>query len=159
EADKILPWPPTNFVAVAERVSAGRSLKLIERSLSDQRPAFLIEESWRSDNEIFDVVRRPHPVCDILPWRLSGGRLPLAARHGHPRPIACAAPRGPTMIDGTRWGGYLVEPVTGMMRTGASPDEIIASTAERTGIDPAHFGTIEAALTYYPSPGGIDEVV
>jgi hypothetical protein len=104
-------------------------------------------------------VRRPQPVCDLLPWRMSDGRLRVVARHGYPRPITCAVPRGPVMIDGSRWGGYLIEPVTGMVPSDASLKQIAATMTERVGIESTKVRKIEAALTYYPSPGGIDEVV
>ena len=158
-----LGWPPTNFVAVTERVAKGGSVRLIERRIAQTPPSFLVQETWKSDSEssqeVFDLVRRPEPVCDLLSWRMSEGRLRVVARHGYPRPITCAVPRGPAMIDGGRWGGYLIEPVTGMVPSDASPRQIAALLTERVGIEPDKIGKVEQALTYYPSPGGIDEVV
>ena len=87
------------------------------------------------------------------------GRLRVIARHGYPRPITCAVPRGPAMIDGSRWGGYLIEPVAGMVAAKAAPEAVAALLAERVGIARDAIGTPEPGLTYYPSPGGIDEVV
>jgi SAM-dependent methyltransferase len=159
EAGKQLDWPPTNFVAVTERVPAGASLRLVERRIAPTLPSFLALETWKSADETFDLVRRPQPVCDLLPWRMSEGRLRVLAHHGYPRPITCAVPRGPVMIDGSRWGGYLIEPVTGMVASDASLKEIAAAMTERVGIESAKVTKIEEALTYYPSPGGIDEVV
>jgi hypothetical protein len=83
----------------------------------------------------------------------------VAARHGYPRPITCAVPRGPVMLDGSRWGGYLLEPLTGMVPSDAAPETIGRIVAERAMIAPQNLGKVETGLTYYPSPGGIDEVV
>jgi hypothetical protein len=56
------------------------------------------------------------------------------------------------MIDGSHWGGYLIEPVAGIVPSDASLKEIAAATTERVGIASAKVGKIERALTYYPSP-------
>src|SRR5262249_30338540 len=107
----------------------------------------------------WDLVRRPHPVCDLVTWRLAGNRLRIVARSGYPRPITCAVPRGPAMIDGNRWGGYLIEPVTGMVPRDAAADTVAAPLMERAGIAHDAIVAVAGGLTYYPSPGGIDEVV
>ena len=83
----------------------------------------------------------------------------MAARYGYPRPITCAVPRGPTMIDGSKWGGYLIEPLTGMVPQDAAPEAIGKIVADRAMIAAETLGNVDAGLTYYPSPGGIDEVV
>jgi SAM-dependent methyltransferase len=158
-----LGWPPTNFVAVTQRVQNGASVRLGERRTAPSKPSFLVMESMRDTSlaaaPVYDLIRRPNPVCDFIPWRLDKGRLRITARHGYPRPITCAVPRGPTMIDGSRWGGYLVEPLTGMVPDHAAPADIAAILGERAGIDASMLGALTPALTYYPSPGGIDEIV
>jgi hypothetical protein len=108
---------------------------------------------------VYDLVKRPNPVCDLIPWRLEKDRLRVVARHGYPRPITCAVPRGPTMIDGSKWGGYLIEPLTGMVPPDATAEAIGAILGERAAIAAEALGGVEPGLTYYPSPGGIDEVV
>jgi hypothetical protein len=87
------------------------------------------------------------------------GRLRVTARYGYPRPITCAVPRGPAMIDGSKWGGYLVEPLTGMVPDHAAPADIATILSERADIDASALGALAPGLTYYPSPGGIDEIV
>jgi len=163
ENGRDLGWPATNFVAVAQRVAPGSSLKLIERRPSDRPPSFLGVQSMKDEPgagaSAYDLISRPYPVCDLLPWRLADGRLRVAARHGYPRPITRAVPRGPTMIDGSRWGGYLIEPITGMVPPDAPADTIAATLMERAGIARDAVIGIEAGVSYYPSPGGIDEIV
>lgn len=159
ESGKALAWPPTNFVAVTERVPEGASLRLVERRVAAAAPSFLLQECWSAADEVFDLVRSPQPVCDLVPWRIADGRLRVVARHGYPRPITCAVPRGPAMIDGSRWGGYLIEPVTGMVPPDSSREQIAAAMTQRAGIASTDVRNVEDALTYYPSPGGIDEVV
>jgi SAM-dependent methyltransferase len=160
EGGQDLGWPATNFVAVTQRVRNGASLRLTERRSSEAAPSFLIVDSLKEEaGSVYDLIKRPHPVCDILPWRLADGGLWIAARHGYPRPITRAVPRGPTMIDGSRWGGYLIEPVTGMVDRDAADDAVAAVLMERAGIPQDAIVGIDAGLSYYPSPGGIDEVV
>lgn len=158
-----LGWPPTNFVAVTQRVSKGSSVRLGERRMSQSRPSFLTMAAMRNtastNGEVYDLAKRPNPVCDLIPWRHEGERLRVAARHGYPRPITCAVPRGPAMIDGSKWGGYLIEPLTGMVPQTAAPGAISKIVAERAMLAASNLGKVETGLTYYPSPGGIDEVV
>src|SRR5262245_20481157 len=147
-----LGWPATNFVAVAQRVRPGASLKLVERRPSDQAASFLILETMRDTSRegspTYDLVRRPSPVCDLVPWRLADGRLRVAARTGYPRPITRAVPRGPSMIDGTHWGGYLVEPITGMVPRDAPVETVTAALVEKDGIAPRAITEILPALSY-----------
>jgi SAM-dependent methyltransferase len=160
EGGRDLGWPATNFVAVTQRVHKGASLRLAERRPSEAPPSFLIVGSLREEaGAVYDLIKRPHPVCDLVPWRLADGRLRVAARHGYPRPITRAVPRGPAMIDGSWWGGYLIEPVTGMVDRDAADDAVAAALMERAGIPEDAIVAIDAGLSYYPSPGGIDEVV
>jgi SAM-dependent methyltransferase len=156
-----LGWPATNFVAVTQRVRSGASLRLTERRPSEAPPSFLLVDTLRDEagGLVYDLIKRPHPVCDLIPWRLADGRLRIAARHSYPRPITRAVPRGPTMIDGSRWGGYLIEPVTGMVDRNAANDAVAAVLMERAGIPEDAIVAIDPGLSYYPSPGGIDEVV
>jgi SAM-dependent methyltransferase len=158
-----LGWPPTNYVVVTQRVTKGASVRLGERRASQSRPSFLAMTAMRdtrsASGPTYDLVRRPRPVCDLILWRREHDRLRVTARHGYPRPITCAVPRGPTMIDGSKWGGYLIEPLTGMVPQGAAPEAIGRIVADRAMIAAETLGEVETGLTYYPSPGGIDEVV
>ncbi|HEX6842928.1 MAG TPA: class I SAM-dependent methyltransferase [Stellaceae bacterium] len=157
-----LGWPPTNFVAVAQRVKAGSSVQLVERRPADHPPTFLALETMAgndSDAPAYDLVRRPSPVADLLPWRIADGRLRVVARHGYPRPITRAVPRGPALLEGSRWGGYLIEPVTGMVPCDAGIETVAAKLMERAGIAADAVANVATGLRYYPSPGGIDEVV
>jgi SAM-dependent methyltransferase len=158
EAARELGWPATNFIAVAQRVSAGASMRLVERRPSDHAPSFLTLAAMKGES-VFDLVKRPNPVCDLLPWRRQDLRLRVVARHGYPRPITCAVARGPAMIDGAAWGGYLIEPLAGMVARDAPAAAIAAELAERAGITRAAVGPTAPGLSYYPSPGGIDEIV
>ena len=163
ESGNQLGWPPTNFVAVAQRVTKGSSVRLVERRASQSHPSFLTMAAMRNTSsasgQVYDLVKRPNPVCDLIPWRREKERLRVTARYGYPRPITCAVPRGPTMIDGSKWGGYLIEPLTGMVPRGAAPEEIGKIVADRAMIAAEALGNVDAGLTYYPSSGGIDEVV
>jgi len=131
ESGNQLGWPPTNFVAVAQRVTEGAGVRLCERRASRSHPSFLTMAAMRdtssASGQVYDLVKRPNPVCDLIPWRRERQRLRVAARHGYPRPITCAVPRGPTMIDGSKWGGHLIEPLTAMVPR----DHVVAVGAGR----------------------------
>jgi SAM-dependent methyltransferase len=163
ESGGTLGWPATNFVAVAQRVRPSGSLRLVERGVSEQPPSFLEFETMRDgtakDGSLWDLVRRPNPVCDLVPWRYADGRVRIVARHGYPRPITRAVPRGPTMIDGSRWGGYLIEPITGMVPHDAPAETAAATLLDRAGFARDAVRQVDSGLSYYPSPGGIDEIV
>ena len=163
EQGRRLPWPATNFVAMAQRVRSGGGVRLIERRAAEKAPSFLqltaMRDTSASGTQTFDLVRRPEPVCDLLVWRIAEGRLRLAARHGYPRPITCAVPRGPSMLEGARWGGYLIEPITAMVPRDATAETIAEIVLNRAVISRKQIVRIDPGLTYYPSPGGIDEIV
>ncbi len=163
EQGRQLPWPATNFVAMAQHVRSGGGVRLIERRAADKAPSFLrlaaMRDTSAAGTRIFDLVQRPEPVCDLLPWRIVEGRLRLAARHGYPRPITCAVPRGPSMIDGAQWGGYLIEPITAMVARDAPVETVAEIVLDRAGIARERIARIDPGLSYYPSPGGIDEIV
>jgi hypothetical protein len=63
------------------------------------------------------------------------------------------------MIDGSRWGGYLIEPITGMVPRNAPAETAAATLLDRAGFARDAVRQVDSGLSYYPSPGGIDEIV
>ncbi|MCB9946495.1 MAG: hypothetical protein H6842_01555 [Rhodospirillaceae bacterium] len=156
-----LPWPATNFVAAAQRVPARASLRLSEKRPSTVAPAYLALEAAvdTTTGHVFDLVRRPGPVTDLLPWHLdNAGRLRVVARYGYPRPIINAVPRATPDLEGDRRSGHVVEPISVAAPDSSAPDPE-ATLLARAGLPGDCIRDLSPGLTYYPSPGGIDEQV
>lgn len=107
-----LPFPPTNFIIAAEKISARAGIRLSEKSFtSTVQPQFLRVRATRDlkTNEIFDLVERPGSAIDLLPYFIRGGRTYVLAKQGYPRPIATI--NEGSQLTGIRPRGYIVEPL------------------------------------------------
>lgn len=156
-----LPWPATNFIAAAQRVPPRASLRLSEKRPSAQPPAYLVLDGAvdTTTGQVFDLVRRPGPVTDLLPWRLdAAGRLRVVARYGYPRPVINAVPRATPDLEGDRRSGHVVEPIS-VASAGSQAADPHAALVARAGLGADSVLGLAPGLTYYPSPGGIDEKV
>lgn len=156
-----LAFPPTNLLVVGRKVAAGQGTRL--RLAAAQRiakPGFLRLQAWSgSDGSAFDLVERPGRTLDLLPWFRRDGQVLVLARQGFPRPIVVADAGRPD-LDGTRWSGYLTEPVAAITDPGQGLGEAVERILEqRAGIAPGRIRGIAAADRYATSPGGIDEIV
>ena len=151
--EKPLPYPPTNYLIVGEKVRRGQgigfSLRVAEPSREavagggaavDSAPRFLrlSRSRHRETGRCFELIERPHPVVDLLPFFEQQGRLFVLGRQGYPRPLVHAAQRqagarvdgkgGMTQVadwpwaspnlDGASVAGYLTEPLTAMVHSG-----------------------------------------
>lgn len=154
-------FPPTNYVIAGEKVEAsGTQLKAI-RALPIAENSFLKIQSYQQDDTliVYDIAQRPNPVIDVLPYFTdSDGTLKVVAKHGYPRPIASVTPPD-QIIDGKWHSGYMTESITAMVSEKNTPSTIKATVEKRTGISTDHLNDIKHTLTFYPSPGGIDEKV
>ncbi len=161
EMDRPLPWPATNFVAAAQRVPRRASLRLTEKRPAAASPSYLKLTAAvdTMTGQVFDLVQRPGPVTDLLPWRISDdGRLRIVARHGYPRPIVNAVPRGTPNLEADHRSGHVVEPISVASPVTEGP-EMDMALAARAGLERQCVDAVTDGLTYYPSPGGIDEQV
>lgn len=158
EDDVLLPFPPTNYVIVGEKTSAG--VRLRERSSQrDPTPRYLEQRSSVGFGLHFDLVRRPLPVIDVLPWFECEGELFVVCRQGFPRPIV-SSPHAAPRLDSAHVSGYINEPIVAVV----SPEtearlSIEATLEERAGAPSSAVKRIEGGLSYFPSPGGTDEIV
>jgi SAM-dependent methyltransferase len=148
-------FPPTNYLIAAEKVlNKGTSIHLV-RHLPESKKPFLEYASYidSTNGKIFDVVKRPQQVADFVPYFISDGRLQVLAKHGYPRPLANIETDSP-IIDQKHFGGYITEGISASLN---HPLEKLLT--ERTGLKPESIGHRSQALTYYTSPGGIEEQV
>lgn len=153
-------FPPTNYLIAAERVPPGEGVRFVEGPA--QAPlGFLTLDHYRNrkTGRVMDLVRRPHPTVDILPWFLADGDVLVLARMGYPRPILQGNGRGSTPIDGARAVGYVTEPLS-MMQVGDPFGTTVEAALEaRAGVTPERIRAFRPGSVYYPSPGGLQEEV
>jgi SAM-dependent methyltransferase len=152
-----LDWPATNYVIVGEKVHAGEGVQLREAGEAP-RLGFLEMTHWRraGTGEVRDLVRRPNTTFDVLPWFEAWGDVFVLGRMSYPRPILAS---GAASLDGARAPTYVTEPLTvlqGDKPLGQTVEEALVSIAR---IEPHAIVAFQAAGTYYPSPGGVQEEV
>lgn len=160
-AGKPLPYPPTNYLIVGEKVAPRHGVRFSVRTEPLHQPSFLRLHSLRHTRtgQIFQLAERPNPVCDLIPWFRAAGRVVLLAKHGFPRPLATTLLDSPS-LDCALVAGYLTETITAQTSDAeASLDAVTALLAERAGLPPESIARVEAGLRYYTSPGGLSEHV
>ena len=147
-------FPPTNYIIAGEKVKQGKEIRLI-RHLPQTEKTFLQYSYYKNKetNQIYDVVERPNEVEDIIPFFLEGNSLTVMAKHGYPRPLA-NVDTGSPVPDGKKYSGYIPEGLT-ISKNNTLENEL----SERFGIMSNEYSSTEQALTYYTSPGGINERV
>lgn len=159
--------PPTNNFIVAQKVQDKQSLMLEERRPS-QAPATELEVVLVRDKKsgsVQELARRPDERCDIVPYRRTrDGRLVIYVRSGYPRPIVNAVYRGNSNLDGKRWSGHLVEPIT-MNTSGLTgdvemnKDKIVEFADLYAGLKVTRKETLVTGAPWYPAPDRIDEAI
>jgi cyclopropane fatty-acyl-phospholipid synthase-like methyltransferase len=158
EQGAALPYPPTNFIAVVEKVTDGQSLSFGESAIAKGQKGFLKLQAWqKKDGGIpYEMAVRKGRVTDCFPYCLGrDGRIFISAKQGYPRPLMNIVPRGSANLDGKKWSGHALEPIAVVTEDGG----FMKLLTERTGLADGDFGTPATALRYYPSSGMMDEIV
>lgn len=152
--DNILGFPPTNYLIAGEKISGGKHISLV-RHLPLADHSFLEYSSYRHKDtgEVYDLASRPNEVIDILPYFKEGERVIVLAKHGYPRPLAALTTSSPN-IDNKRYSGYITEAISA-----SKTSDISSILSQRFGIKPNQYSNLTPSLSYYTSPGGIDEKV
>lgn len=156
-----LPFPPTNYLIVGEKVDASEGVELYEsRSEALATPKFLKLSAHRhkETGEVWELVERPHQTIDILPWVDDDGQILVLAKKDFPRPLvnACAEQ---TRIAGASLSGYLTEPISAIVDGPPSQDAVLRVLRERANLAEADVIAIGEPHSYYTSPGGVNELV
>jgi SAM-dependent methyltransferase len=159
--------PATNHFIVAQKVGDRQSLVLEERRPS-QQPAGELQILMVRDKKsgaVHEIVKRAGEYCDIVPWRKTAdGRIVVYVRGGYPRPIVNAVLRGSNNLDGKKWSGHLVEPVT-MDTSDMTADidtnrkMIFGHLETYAGLKPKDNDSWYVGETYFPAPDRIDEAI
>ncbi len=157
-----LPFPPTNYLIVGEKVRAGSGVELSEReSRTISAPAFLSLKGYRhkETGRVMELVERPHQTIDVLPWFESAGQLFVVAKKDFPRPIINASPDRPR-LDSAHHSGYVTEPISAIVAPGGDEEkEARRVLRERAGFDVEDIIGVGERFSYFTSPGGVDELV
>lgn len=162
-----LGTPATNYFIVAQKVADKQSLVLEERRPS-QKPVGDLQIMIVRDKKtgaLHELVKRPGEYCDIVPYRITpDNRLVIYVRSGYPRPIVNAVSRGSHNLDGKKWSGHLIEPIT--MDTVNMTDDVEENRKMIFGYVDS-YASLRAKSdeswyvgdTYFPSPDRIDEAI
>ena len=159
--DEPLPFPPTNYLIVGEKVAADEGVELCEsRNEVLAAPKFLKLSAYRhrETNEVFELVERPHQTIDILPWIDDDGQILVLAKKDFPRPLvnACA---DQVRLAGASLSGYITEPISAIVEGPPSREAVIEILRERANLTEVDVISMGKPHSYYTSPGAINELV
>lgn len=155
-----LDFPPTNYLVVGEKVPAGEGVRF-EEAGAHEPLGFLVMEHFTNANtaRVMDLVCRPHPTIDVIPWFRVDDDVQVLARRSYPRPILQSDSRGTPRIDGARPIDYVTEPLTLLQGDAPLGESVEQALARFAGITSPQIRGMRAGSVYYPSPGGIREEV
>lgn len=156
-----LPFPPTNYLIVGEKVPPGAGVELREEHREPlATPRFLSLSAWRhEDGRVWELVERPGRTLDVLPWFRQDGQVFVLAKKGFPRPIVNACADHPN-LGGATLSGYITEPLAAITHAGEAPDKSIARILEERAALPADsIRALSEPAHYFTSPGGVSERV
>ncbi|HEU4509244.1 MAG TPA: class I SAM-dependent methyltransferase [Pyrinomonadaceae bacterium] len=156
-----LPYPPTNYLIVGEKVGPDEGVELYEaRSTVLATPKFLSVSAYRhkQTNEISELVERPHQTIDILPWIEDEGQILVLAKKDFPRPIVNACADQPR-LDAASLSGYITEPISAIVAGLSFKDAVSHILHERAKLAETDLVSISEPYRYYTSPGAINELV
>ncbi|MDC0679784.1 class I SAM-dependent methyltransferase [Sorangium atrum] len=155
-----LPYPPTNYLIVGEKVKAGQGVAFrLAPAESSQQFLRIEHHQDRATGQVFDLAARPHPTLDIVPFFFAGETAYVLARTSYPRPIARACREETPPLDGSGPADYLAEPIA-VVQTEFPVGHTVEHALERAaGVRAAAIQRMIPGTTYYPSPGGILEEV
>lgn len=157
-----LPFPPTNYLIVGEKVAAGGGVQIVEhdsRVLDSPRFLKLRGYRHRETGYIYELAERPNETIDVLPWYEVNGQTFVLAKKDFPRPIVNALPEQPS-LNRSRLSGYITEPISALIPPSADHDQAVRDVLrERAAVQPDEIVYMDAPSVYYTSPGGINERV
>ena len=159
--DQALPFPPTNYLIVGEKVGSGEGVELFEAGSEVlAAPKFLAISAHRHKDtgHVFELVERPHQTVDILPWMEDEGQILILAKKDFPRPIVNACVDQPRLA-GSSLSGYISEPISAIVEGEADEAVIAEVLRERTGLAEKDLLSIGEPHLYYTSPGAVNELV
>lgn len=160
EQGRPLEPPATNYIIVGERVPPGEGVTL-EQSTVEPSLGYLRMEHFAhaQSGRVMDVVCRPHPTVDIVPWFEQEGDLFVLARGSYPRPILGVDGQDSRSLDGSRGAGYVTEPLIALQTEQPMGTTVEQALRTDAGIASENIHHVVQVGPYCPSPGGIQELV
>lgn len=167
EDGKLMRNPATNYFIVAQKTSGKKSI-LIEEKRPSQKPAgdlSIITVQDKASGRIHEIVKPNETICDIIPFRITpDNRMIVFVNSGYPRPVINVVPRGNSNLDGKKWSGHLIEPIS--MATGKFTNSvefnrkiIFEYIKNNLGLIPKSENAWYVGDTYFPAPDQIDEAI
>lgn len=152
-----LDYPPTNYLIAGEKVGPGEGVRFVERAAAPVGFLSLDHYRHRATRRVMDLVRRPHPTIDVVPWFTSAGELFVLARKSYPRPIAGAGDT-PT-LNGSTPPRYVTEPLNVLQQEAPYGSTVVESIERGAALPADRVRRLQEGCIYYPSPGGVEEQV
>ncbi len=160
-------YPSTNHFIITQKVADKQSLLLEERRPSPaplgDLQVMVVRD--KKSGTVHELVKRPGEYCDVIPYRITpDNRLMIYVRSGYPRPIINAGLHGRHNLDGKRWSGHLIEPIS--MATVSMSDDvednrkmIFDYVRSYAGLRAKNDENWFVGETYFPAPDQIDEAI
>lgn len=160
-----LGYPPTSFIAVLQNVGKRKSLAVEERRHAKAKSNTLQISAMRNEKngQIVDTVSRHMDLVNFLPYRISGkGKVRLYLHEGLPRGIVNAVRRNGSNLDGKRWSGHMIEPISIDSDTVKNAEEgsfkdVLRFSHNYAGLKPSIGSQLEKGPGFFPDPHHIDE--
>ncbi len=154
---KEMIFSPYEYIVIAQRIpdDAPAIIKERRHSLSEKSDLKLESVQDKNSGETFAQVKLKQTYDDILPWRFSSHkRLKVCVKVDVHRPLINALPRKTPNLDGKRWSGFTIEPLTVPSDIWEDRAQSIAKAlselSDNLSID--DIGTIRRETQYYPDP-------
>ncbi len=159
--------PPTSFIAVAQKMGEGRSLRLGERRPSNKHNNKVRITAMRNvrDGRMVDVATRDVSCTSVIPYRIDeNGELKIYVHDGSPRGIVNTVQRSGKNLDEKFWSGHMVEAIRVDTEVVSSvPDEDVKSVVKFAraclGMKPFNNALLEKGPGFYPAPDFIMDYV
>jgi SAM-dependent methyltransferase len=149
-----LPFPPTNYFVVGEKIDPDAPIELHEVEQRElPAPRFFVPHAYRHtrSGRRLELAGRPGRTLDIVPWFVRGGRVHVLAKKGFPRPLLALH---------AKISGFITEPIAAIVADDEPRSEAVARILhERAAIEPAEMRGPGSLVRYFTSPGGLDECV
>lgn len=160
-----LPFPPTNFLIVGEKVAPGSGVRIAETASSRlDEPEYLIHRCFKAingdANRVFDVIGRPKSTTDFLAYfeDSAQGGLKVLVKSGYPRPLLRSSNKS-VNLDNAGTGGYTLEALN-FVSEETSNEKLASGFSKCSGITDGSYTLDQSSYPpYFPSPGTSDEAV
>ena len=152
EMGKKLELPPATFSLVVQKIQQTEPVAIYERRPAEN-PAQELRLSHRSVEETGQLttwIELETSYDDILFWRIDPeNNLRIWVQADVPRPVINTVPRGTANLDGRRWAGYMIEPLT---LHATDHDQTKDTISEGFSLPDRHILSVQLGVSYYPAP-------